>query len=131
MSKRDKKLIVVGDRILIAPEHGKERTKVGLYLPQTVVDKDSAQEGIVMATGPGIPLSAPQDVNDEPWKTSHDSQKIQYLPMEAKAGDHVIFLRKSAIEIRFDGKTYLIVPYNAILVILRENEDESISSGLD
>lgn len=131
MSKQDKKLIVVGDRILIAPEQGRERTKVGLYLPQSVVDKDSAQEGIVMATGPGIPVSAPQDLNDEPWKSSQENQRVQYLPMEAKVGDHVIFLRKSAIEIRFEAKTYLIVPYNAILVILRENEDKSITSGLD
>jgi len=130
MSKQNKKLIVVGDRILISPESGKERTKVGLYLPQTVVDKESAQEGTVIATGPGIPLSPPKDLSEEPWKSSHDNQKIQYLPMEAKVGDHVIFLRKSAIEIKFEGKTYLIVPYNAILVILRDVEESNVSSDL-
>ncbi len=130
MSKRDKKLIVVGDRILISPEQGKERTRVGLYLPQTVVDKESAQEGTVIATGPGIPLSPPQDVNGEPWKSSQDIQKVQYLPMEAKVGDHVIFLRKSAIEIKYERKTYLIVPYNAILVILRDMHEDSVSPDI-
>lgn len=128
MKNNKKKLIVVGDRILISPERGKERTQVGLYLPQTVVDKESAQEGIVIATGPGIPLTPPQDVSDEPWKSSHDAQKVQYLPMEAEVGDQVIFLRKSAIEIKFEGKPYLIVPYNAILVILRDKQDKDISS---
>jgi len=35
------KLIVVGDRVLVTPDEGEERTKVGLYLPQTVTDKQS------------------------------------------------------------------------------------------
>ena len=38
MRKKDKRLIVVGDRVLIAIEEGEERTKVGLYLPPTAVD---------------------------------------------------------------------------------------------
>ena len=38
MSDRRKRLIVVGDRVLIAPEEGEERTKVGLYLPPTAID---------------------------------------------------------------------------------------------
>src|SRR5436309_1097763 len=33
-----KRLIVVGDRVLIAPEEGEERTNVGLYLPPTAVE---------------------------------------------------------------------------------------------
>jgi len=33
VSDDPKRLIVVGDRVLIAPEEGEERTNVGLYLP--------------------------------------------------------------------------------------------------
>ena len=38
-----KRLIVVGDRVLISPEEGEERTNVGLYLPPTAVE--SRQDG--------------------------------------------------------------------------------------
>ena len=55
--KNDKrKLIVVGDRVLVTLDEGEERTKVGLYLPQTVIDKNSVQSGRIIATGPGTPL---------------------------------------------------------------------------
>ena len=45
MAQKRRKLIVIGDRVLISPDEGDERTKVGLYLPQTVIDKDSVQSG--------------------------------------------------------------------------------------
>ena len=40
-----KRLIVVGDRVLITPEEGEERTNVGLYLPQTALDTRQVQGG--------------------------------------------------------------------------------------
>ena len=40
-----KRLIVVGDRVLVSPEEGEERTRVGLYLPPTAVDKREVQGG--------------------------------------------------------------------------------------
>src|SRR6185436_12045070 len=48
-----KRLIVVGDRVLIAPEEGEERTNVGLYLPPTAIESRQVQGGRVVATGPG------------------------------------------------------------------------------
>jgi len=57
MSKdRGKKLLVVGDRVLIRVEEGEERSKVGLYLPPTAVDNQAVQGGYIIATGPGLPL---------------------------------------------------------------------------
>jgi co-chaperonin GroES (HSP10) len=50
--KSGKQLIVVGDRVLIEPEAGEGRSKVGLYLPASAVDKQSVQGGRVLATGP-------------------------------------------------------------------------------
>jgi co-chaperonin GroES (HSP10) len=47
-----KKLIVVGDRVLIKPEEGEERSKVGLYLPPTAVDSHAVQGGKIVATVP-------------------------------------------------------------------------------
>ena len=118
-----RKLIVMGDRVLIMPDEGEERTKVGLYLPQTVIDKDSVQVGRIVATGPGTPLPQPQDMEDEPWKSS--AQENRYVPMQVKIGDYAIFLRKASVEIKYEGKTYLVVPQGAILVLLRDEVSDS------
>ena len=66
--ERKKKLIVVGDRVLIAPEEGEDRSRVGLYLPASAVDNQAVQGGKVVATGPGTPISAPTELDEEPWK---------------------------------------------------------------
>ncbi|HHM24332.1 MAG TPA: co-chaperone GroES [Bacteroidetes bacterium] len=121
MAKR-KHLLVIGDRVLIQPDEGEERTEVGLYLPKWAVEKAAVQGGRVVATGPGIPLPEPGDLEDEPWKPS-DAQ-VQYLPMQVEEGDYAIFLRKSAVEIKFEGKTYLVVPQSAVLVVVREEDED-------
>jgi hypothetical protein len=35
--KAKKNLIIVGDRILVEPDEGADKTSSGLYLPQTVI----------------------------------------------------------------------------------------------
>jgi co-chaperonin GroES (HSP10) len=51
MPENRKQLIVVGDRVLVKPEEGEERSKVGLYLPSTAVDTQAVQGGRIVATG--------------------------------------------------------------------------------
>lgn len=118
MSSPRKRLIVVGDRVLITPEEGEERTKVGLYLPQTAVDNQAVQGGRVVATGPGTPISAPTDLSDEPWQIG--SGEPRYLPVQAEVGDYALFFRKAAVEISFEEQRYLVVPQAAILTLIRE-----------
>jgi len=121
MTDPKKRLIVMGDRVLISPEEDKIKTEVGLYLPKTVAEKEPVQTGRIIAIGPGIPLPDPQDVDDEPWKGAR-SASARHLPMQAEAGDIAIFLRKAAVEIKYDNKTYLVVPQAAVLVLLREDD---------
>lgn len=109
------RLIVVGDRVLIAPDEGDDRTDVGLYLPRWAVEKESVQAGRVVACGPGIPVPEPGAIEEEPWKSAEPSTR--YMPMQARPGDYAIFLRKAAVEVKFDGRTYLIVPQGAILLL--------------
>jgi|SaaInl7_200m_RNA_FD_contig_31_1300025_length_1905_multi_8_in_0_out_0_2 chaperonin GroES len=122
MKMGDKSLVVVGDRVLVKQEDLEQRTEVGLYLPQTVVEKEEVQGGRIVCTGPGIPLPLPQESEDEPWKTSIPGEP-RYLPMQAEIGDYALFLKKSAIEIKFEGDKYLIVPHGAILVLIQQDED--------
>lgn len=117
MKKSRKQLVVVGDRVLIAPEEGEERTSVGLYLPPTAIDRQAVQSGRIVATGPGTPLPEPTQLDDEPWKIGNSNQR--FVPMQAQIGDYALFFRKAAVEITFEDKKYLVVPQAAILVLVR------------
>ncbi len=125
----DRRLIVVGDRVLIEPDEGEHRTEVGLYLPRWAVEKESVQAGRIVACGPGIPLPDPGDVEDEPWKVAEGS--IRHVPMQAQVGDYAIFLRKASVEVKFEGRTYLIVPQGAILMIERNPGASAVDELLD
>ena len=114
-----KQLLVVGDRVLIAPEDGDERTRVGLYLPATAIDAQQVQTGLIVATGPGTPVADISSLDDEPWKV--DTREGRSRGMQARVGDHAIFFRKAAVEITFEDKKYLVVPQAAILVLVRDD----------
>lgn len=113
-----RKLLVVGDRVLISPEQGEERTQVGLYLPATAVDTQQVQEGLIVATGPGDPVPDASSFDEEPWKAHEKTPRFR--PMQARVGDHAIFFRKAAVEITFEERRYLVVPQAAILVLIRD-----------
>jgi co-chaperonin GroES (HSP10) len=114
----EERLVVIGDRVLIQPDEGEHRTEVGLYLPRWAVEKESVQAGRIVAAGPGIPLPDPGSMEEEPWKTLEAS--LRHVPMQARVGDYAIFLRKASVEIKFEGRTYLIVPQGAILLLDRD-----------
>ena len=114
-----KKLIVVGDRVLIVPEEGEERTGVGLYLPATAISGQAVQSGRIVATGPGTAVPEPASLDDEPWRIGATGSENRYVPMQARIGDFALFFRKAAVEITFETKRYLVVPQAAILVLHR------------
>ena len=118
MKKGNKEVLVVGDRVLIVPDVGEDRSEVGLYLPKWAVEKESIQGGRIVETGPGENLPSPTDIEEEPWKESGFNKKTQ--PIQAVVGDFAIFLRKAAVEVKFEGDTYLVVPHAAILLLLRD-----------
>ena len=114
-----RKIIVVGDRVLIKPKKMSERTESGLYLPPGVQEKEKIQSGYVMKTGPGYPIPMPVE-EDEPWKDQ--DEQIKYIPLQAKDGDLAIFLQKGALEIIYEGEKYFIVPQSSILMLEREED---------
>jgi len=122
-----KKLLVVGDRVLVLPGEGEERTNVGLFLPKTAVDGQAIQGGRVVACGPGIPMGDPNEHEDEPWKQT--GRQARYVPMQAREGDYALFFRRAAVEIKFEGKEYLVVPHQAILALIRDDETRTTESG--
>ena len=117
--KKLKKLIVVGDRVLIKPKKESEKTASGLYLPPGVREKERVQSGYVVKVGPGYPIPAPAD-EDEQWKP--DESKIKYVPLQVEEGDLAIFLQSGATEIIFQKEKYYIVSQASILMLEREED---------
>jgi len=116
-----KRLIVVGDRVLVKAEDGEERTKVGLYLPSTAIDSQAVQGGNIVATGPGLPMPDLSDGGDEPWRPSSGQvRETRFVPMQARPGDYALFFRKAAVEITFENERFLVVPQSAILALVRD-----------
>jgi chaperonin GroES len=96
-----KKLIVIGDRVLIKPKVPQSKTK----------------SGYVVKAGPGYPIPSVNE-SDEPWKNSSDEPK--YVPLQAKEGDQAVYMQSSAIEIEFNREKYVIVPHSSLLLLLRD-----------
>jgi co-chaperonin GroES (HSP10) len=113
-----KKLVIIGDRVLIRPSKPNERTQTGLYLPPGVQEKEKVQQGYVIKIGPGYALPVPPE--DEPWKNV--DEQVRYLPLQAKEGDLAIFLLSGATEIMYQDEKYFIVPQSAILMLEREED---------
>lgn len=113
------KFIMVGDRVLIKPKSPQDRTKTGLYLPPGVQEKEKIQVGYVLKVGPGYPIPAINEA-DEPWKDK--SEEVKYVPLQPKIGDLALFMQNGSFEIEFNDEKYVIVPNNAILMLIRDEE---------
>lgn len=114
-----KKLIVVGDRVLIRPKKSTDKTQSGLYLPPGVKEKEKVQTGFVIKTGPGYPIPLPAE-DDEPWKDKRD--EIKYIPLQAKEGDLAIFIQNGAVEVNYENEKLFIVPQASILLLERDED---------
>ncbi len=115
---RFKKLIVIGDRLLIKPTKPNEQTASGLYLPPGVQEKEKVQQGYVIKTGPGYAI--PMPVETEDWKG--EEEQVKYVPLQAREGDLAIFLLSGATEVMYENEKYFIVPQSAVLMLEREED---------
>jgi len=113
-----KRLIIIGDRVLIKPHRPEDRTSSGLYLPPGVYEKEKVQQGYVLKTGPGYAI--PSAVEDESWKPQEE--QVKYIPLQAKEGDLAIFLLSGATEVMYEDEKYFIVPQSSILMLEREED---------
>lgn len=94
------KIKPLSDHIVIETINQEEKTKSGIFLPETV-EKERPEQGKVVAVGPG--------------KISSSGKRI---PMEVKKNDVVLFTKYGPNEIKVAGKDYLIAKEEDILAIL-------------
>ncbi len=89
----------LGDRVVIKPQPREEKTKSGIYLPDTA--KEKPQEGTVIAVGPG--------------RTTDDGKVI---PLDVKVGDRVLYAKWAGTDFKQDDVELLIVSEKDILAII-------------
>lgn len=87
------------DRILVQRVEEEEKTKGGIIIPDTA--KEKPIEGKVIAVGSG--------------RTGEDGKKI---PLEVKAGDHILFGKYGGTEVKVGGEEYLIMREDDVLGII-------------
>jgi len=90
------KLKPLADRLVVKPIEREEKTKTGIYLPDTA--KEKPQEGKVIAVGPG--------------RLSEDGKRIA---MDVKVGDIVIYARYGGMEYKIDDEELIILRESDIL----------------
>jgi len=90
------KLQPMGNRLVVKPMQSEEKTKSGIYLPDTA--KEKSQEGKVIAVGPGR-------VTDEGKR----------IPMEVEVGDIIIYAKYGGSEIKIDEEELIIMREDDIL----------------
>ena len=56
---------------------------------------------------------------------------MRYLPLQAEPGDYAFFMREKAVQLRYEGTDYLIVPHSAILALVRGHPEEPSETTLD
>jgi chaperonin GroES len=84
----------INDRVVVEPAPAEEKTAGGIIIPDTA--KEKPQRGKVVAVGPG-----------------KDDNK-----MTVKKGDVVLYGKYAGQELSYEGKDYLIMREDDILVIL-------------
>ena len=91
------KLQPMGDRLVVKPMQSEEKTKSGIYLPDTA--KEKPQEGKVIAVGPG---------------RMTDDGKTRITP-DVEVGDIVLYTKYGGSEIKIDGEEFIIMREGDIL----------------
>ena len=84
----------LGARVLVLPIEGEGQSPGGVLLPETA--KEKPQQGTLAALG-----------------NSHD------MATDLKVGDRVLFPKYTGTEIKFEGKTYLLMNEDDVLARIK------------
>ncbi len=88
----------LGDRVLVRPSEGDERTVGGIVLPDSA--RKRPQEGKVLAVGSGRALK--------------DGSRVAPV---VKAGETIIYSKYSGTEVKVDGEELVILDEDSILAV--------------
>ena len=89
----------LGDRVIIRVLEKEEKTKSGIFLPDTA--KEKPQEGEVVAVGA--------------CKVYDNGQRVA---LEVQVGDKVLFAKYAGTDVNIDGVDHLVLSERDILAVL-------------
>jgi chaperonin GroES len=89
------------DRIIVKRVNELEKTKGGLFIPETA--KEKPMEGIVIAVGKGKVM-----------------ENGTIKEVEVKVNDRILFSKYSGTEVKLDGDEHLIMREDDILGVIQE-----------
>jgi chaperonin GroES len=95
------KIKPLGDRLVVKPLEGEEKTPSGIILPETA--KEKPQEGEVLAAGPG-----------------RYDEKGKRIALDVSVGDIVLFAKYAGTEIKVRDEKYLILKESDVLGIVEK-----------
>ena len=93
------KLTPLGDGVLIRPQVREDKTRGGIFLPDTV--KEKPQEGIVVAVGPG-----------------RRNEKGERIAMQVEVNQTVLYAKYAGTEVSLDGTDHLLLKESDILAVI-------------
>ena len=93
------KIKPLNDRVIVIRTEDENKTKGGIIIPDTA--KEKPQKGKVIAVGPG--------------KMGENGNRI---PLDVKAGDHVIFSKYAGNEIKIDNTDHVFMKEADILAVI-------------
>jgi len=95
-----KKLVPLGDRLLVERTEAEEKTAGGIVLPDAA--KEKPIEGKVVAVGKG-----------------RRSDEGKTIPLQVEKGDRILFGKYAGTEVKVEGKEYVIMKEEDVLAIVK------------
>ena len=89
------KIKPLADRVLVKPQDAEERTASGIIIPDSAKEKNKFAKVVAIS--------------------NIDNSEIA-------VGETVLYKQYSGTEVKFEGKEYLLIPYDAILAKIVETE---------
>lgn len=93
------------DNILVKRVEEAEKTKGGIYIPDTAKEKPA--EGEVVAVGSG--------------RVGKDGKLI---PLAVKEGDRILFQKYAGTEVKIEGEEYLIMDEDSVMAIIERDSSK-------
>ena len=87
------------DRVVVRRVESEEKTAGGIIIPDTA--KEKPMEGEVLAVGPGA-----------------RNEKGEVVALDVKAGDRILFGKRTGSDVRIDGQDLLIMKESDIMGVI-------------
>jgi chaperonin GroES len=89
------------DRVVVRRIDAEEKSAGGIIVPDTA--QEEPMQGEVIAVGPGA-------------RNEHG----QFVPIDLKLGDHILFGKWSGTEVKIDGEELLIMKESGVMGVLAQ-----------